>query len=508
MRIRFVPVLTLMLLAPLAADAQLTRNFRSEQRFTLVPGSTLLLENRAGDVIVEGAAVTEIEALITKTIQGADENAIEEGRRQTNLVVGGDARNRILRTTVAPEANHRWRASVTWRLRVPQQTHVRIVAANTERVHVSNVGGHVHVKSFSGAITLDNIGGTATVENTNGPVLYRAPEKPRANAFLSTVNGDITVRISPRAGFRWVAEALKGDVRTNLPARGAFFGSTFRGTINQGGPLITTATLIGSVHLLAEGTHVRTAESLRGMKAEIVPTSSGPGSLPSVSGIFRYSTNLGDVRVQEVRGDAEIYTGAGEVQLGAVSGSCEVQSMGGPLQIGEIAGRMGLSTAAGDVLVDTARRGGTITTAGGTIRLFYTGGPTALSSGGGDIVVRQAAAPVEAKTVSGDVMVTLDAGSRSESVDLRTEKGSIILNVPPGFRADVDAVIMTSDPKSDTIFSQIPGLTITREPAGAKTRVRATGKLNGGGQRIVLRATDGDINISEAEARPTVVRTR
>ena len=124
------------------------------------------------------------------------------------------------------------------------------------------------------------------------------------------------------------------------------------------------------------------------------------------------------------------------------------------------------------------------------------------------MTVRQAAGPIDARTISGDIVVTVDSGLRTQQVSARTEDGNIILNVPRGFKADVEAVIITSDPTADTILSQIPGLTVTRESDGAKTRVRATGKLNGGGDRVFLRAIEGDIRISVAEARPTVVRTQ
>ena len=47
---------------------------------------------------------------------------------------------------------------------------------------------------------------------------------------------------------RWIAKTVKGDIRTNLPARGTLFGTTFRGSVNApGGPTITTSSLMGNV---------------------------------------------------------------------------------------------------------------------------------------------------------------------------------------------------------------------------------------------------------------------
>ena len=60
-----------------------------------------------------------------------------------------------------------------------------------------------------------------------------------------------------------------------------------------------------------------------------MPVRTQQASTQVVRGIFKYATSLGDVRVQQVLGDVDIFTGAGEVQLGAVSGSLKVRSSGG-----------------------------------------------------------------------------------------------------------------------------------------------------------------------------------
>ena len=84
----------------------------------------------------------------------------------------------------------------------------------------------------------------------------------------------------------------------------------------------------------------------------------------------------------------------------------------------------------------------------------------------------------------------------------------MIRTVAPRFGADVEATIFTSDPDSDTIVSDIPGLSISREQVNGRTRVRATGKIGGGGEKVVLQATDGDIRISTGPVPPTVVSRR
>jgi hypothetical protein len=69
--------------------------------------------------------------------------------------------------------------------------------------------------------------------------------------------------------------------------------------------------------------------------------------------------------------------------------------------------------------------------------------------------------------------------------------------VTPRFAADVYATVLTSDDDTNTIRSDFNGLAIQREPLGnGRVRIRATGKINGGGNRVDLAATDGDIEIT------------
>ncbi len=498
--------IVLLACAPLFAR-QVSRTFSSDQTFGLAPNGTFFLENPSGNVVIEGKDTPNVEAMIIKTITGPDMDAVQEGRRQTTLIIGGDDNGRSVRTTIAAGSTRGWTASVSWRIRVPRTANVRILTRTGDHIQVSGMRSGVQVKNFNGRISLSDVIGAAIVESVNGSIFYESPQV-RGNVLLSTVNGNITVTVPPQAGFRWVAETLKGDISTNLPPRGTFLGNTFRGTVNApGGPTISTLSLMGNVQLSGTGRPARYLQSLRKSVPVRAPEMKPAGGSPQriVRSNFQYATSLGDVKIEQILGNADIFTGAGEVQLGAVSGECRIRSGGGPLQIGEVLGPLTLETRAGDILVDTARRGGTISTRGGTIRLLYTSGPTRLISGGGDITVRQAAAPVNAETASGDISIAVDATSKSQRIDAKTAKGNVILNVSPQFAGEIDATILTSNPAADTFLSDIPGLSVSRDQVGGRTRVRATGKINGGGEKVTLHATDGDIRISTGPVPPTVV---
>lgn len=494
---------------------------RAERKYALDPGGTFILENPIGDIDITGANIPEIEATIATTITAVDEAGFQEAQRNAGLLEGGDSKTRIVRTA-AIAANYRqrpWSVSVRWTVRVPRSASLRIVSYTSGAIRVSNVLGNVNIKNFNGNILLTNLNAATFAESVNGSIVYSTPH-PRGNVVLSTVNGAVTATVAGDADFRWAAKTVTGDIRTNMPARGTMYGTTFRGVVNApGGPTISTSSLMGNIHLLASGASATPTQSIRNVANVInAPTVRGTPQTSSTGGrsdynggtveSMKYATSLGDVKVSRIRGDADIFTGAGQVTLGEVTGTCKVRSLGGPLQLGQMMGPLTASTRAGDILVDSTRRGGTISTEGGTISLLYTSGPTRLTSGGGDITVRQAASSVTAETASGDIAVTIDPDSKSETIDARTGKGNVILNVPPLFRADIDATITTNDPNGDTIVSDLAGLSITREQVGGVTRVHAVGKINGGGEKVVLQATGGDIRISTGRVGPTLVKPR
>ncbi|HYK03749.1 MAG TPA: DUF4097 family beta strand repeat-containing protein [Thermoanaerobaculia bacterium] len=512
--------------AALAQQQQplLRKTIQSKHKFTLAPGGTFVLENPIGNVDVRGSDVVDVEANVTTILTAQNQAAMDQASK-SGVIIGPDPKTRVVRTAIgAYMPKKQWAGEAHWTVKVPRNASVRILSTAVGRIRVSGVNGAVRVKNFNGSITIVNVTGAVVAESVNGSIAYSTAQ-PRGNVVLATLNGHVTASVASNADLRWVAETATGDIRTNLPARGTFFGGTFRGSVNApGGPTISTSSLMGNIHLLAAGTGEQSSQTIRranpDMTAPPPPTIRNVAQGQSAAGgprvyqrgivkeSIKYATSVGDVKIAQIRGDADVMTGAGEVQIGSVSGTAVVRSEGGPLQLGEVLGVLTASTRAGDIFIDSTRRGGTISTQGGTIRLLYTGGPTKLTSGGGDIVVRQAAGPVNAETTSGDITISVDAALKSGAVQAKTAKGNVVLNVDPRFAADIDATITTANPNADTFLSDIPGLTVNRSQAAGKTLIRATGKINGGGQKVVLNATDGDIRITTGRVAPTIVKPR
>jgi len=106
---------------------------------------------------------------------------------------------------------------------------------------------------------------------------------------------------------------------------------------------------------------------------------------------------------------------------------------------------------------------------------------------------------------SGDIVINSDPAQKTQRISAHTSRGNVTLNLSPRFGADVDATVITSDNDAEGIYSDFAGLQIRKEQVGAKTKVHATGKINGGGERLELYAEDGTIHISSSTASPASV---
>ncbi|HEX7190267.1 MAG TPA: DUF4097 family beta strand repeat-containing protein [Thermoanaerobaculia bacterium] len=465
----------------------------------------VVVVNPFGDIEVVGVdGLKEVAFTVRKSVSGVDDIAIREGREQTALLFDGDNKNRYLKTATPIMHDRRWASGVDYTIRVPRTVRLHIESHTGQRIRVTNMSGAVWVKNVNGVIDLDNVTGPVTADSANGSVVYETVFKPANDIQISTINGNVELDVPADSSFKWAGQTLNGDFFATIPSTGRFAGPIFHGAVNsEHGPQVTTTSLMGNVYVLRRGTRVEDAQSMR---AAIASASNGGEDFPrgvtaktlqvaSIDGDLVFSTPLGNISVGQVRGTARVETRAGEVHLGSVQSQCDIVSLGGPVTLGEVRGPLTARTTAGDVLINAAHQGAVVSTGGGMIRMLYAAGPTNLHSAGGDIVVRQATGPISAETRSGDVTIVLDPLVRSAAVDAKSSEGNVTLFVNAQIAADIDATLLTSDPETNGIRSDFPGLNIRRDQVGKKTRIRATGKVNGGGDRVSLYAEDGDITI-------------
>lgn len=500
--ISFVAVLLLLALPLAAAD----RVFIDRPITKIVPmdlAGTLWVDNPSGSIEIEGVEGGKATITAIRTTIAVDQDSMVEARENTVLSFDGDTHQRIVRTLIPPPPRSpRWSSSVKYIITVPRTVNVRVATKAADTVRIAGMMGNVTVKAFSGLIVLDNVTGASIVDSVNGRVVYNYATQPVSVAQVNTVNANIEVHMPSDAKAEWVADSFRSDIWTTLPVHGRWEGRIFHGNVNAaGGPRLTTATMLGRVALLGNGATGADAQSVLSLVKPFdvadhpVEQQMMRVQLATVPGPMEIVQRIADVNIGEARGPLRVTTG-GMIELGTVWGDCTANSAG-KISIIEAKSNLIAHSGGDGVSVRFARAGGTITTDGGNIKVEFIGGPTTLNSGrGGDIIVHQSNSPIDAETRSGDIIIGSDPNVKTQRITARTARGNVTLHLPPRFGADIDATVLTSDNDSDTIFSDFKGLQIRKEQVGGKTKVRATGKINGGGERLELYAEEGTIHIS------------
>jgi hypothetical protein len=316
------------------------------------------------------------------------------------------------------------------------------------------------------------------------------------------------------------------EVRVMIPGR------RYEAKVGGGGPRFSTTSLNGNITLLAAGTNETEAKPLvsghRAVTVTIPPVevrvpdvvvripkvrvASPPAPVSvepepddsdedrivrgDVSGDFLSNFN-GSYRVGNVSGRVKILTHAGEVTIASAGNGAEIKTFGGDIRLGPIKGDLKAHTLAGDVRVGPVAGSATLETSGGDIRVDRIGGAANARTGGGDIVLLGVAGGVTAETGGGEVRIMLLGRQARGGVRIHNAGGDVLLTLPSDFQADVDLQVEDAGETEDTLIrSDFPGVAITR---GDDVQ-SASGLLNGGGPRLLVRTSSGSIRLRRAPA--------
>jgi len=526
-------VLAFLCAATLSAQTQKSAVNRFSRALPFDATGSISIENPIGSVVVTGTdAMSGASFDIETVVHGVDEDALREGLAATKVMFGGNRTNLLIGTKGFPALRTpKWHTVVNYSVRVPSSVNVRVVAQQAPLLRIQNVSGNVNINHVTGNIQLQSVSGPTSVDTINGNIVAFFSSRPQTNIRLSSINGSVDVVVPPNSSFEWIAETLKGDLFTSFALRGGFAanhdGKMFRGTLNDGQvPQIRVTSITNRVYLLPVGGNRLSARALQKAESQIAGATPSMPAKPAqediratyrrvtqsllvapptaktftlqrnaATGDVDFSTLIGNVFVGEIRGSARVSTGAGEIVLGRVQGRCDISSLGGPLNLGDVVGPLHAKTAAGDILIRAARSGGYAMTDGGSIQVLFAGAPIQLQSGGGDISVRNAASNVKAETKNGDITLYLPRVPNPRAVAAITIGGNIVLHIPRNVGLELDATILTKPGSEHRIDSDLQGFSISREQVGNRVRIRATGKVNGGGDRLELRTEDGNIQI-------------
>jgi DUF4097 and DUF4098 domain-containing protein YvlB len=187
-------------------------------------------------------------------------------------------------------------------------------------------------------------------------------------------------------------------------------------------------------------------------------------------------------------GDLQVSTGDGAVEASSVEGNVTILTGDGSVKANDLNGNIDLHTGDGSIRVDKLRGDIKLRTGDGSIEAQGLDGKVTADSGDGHIKLEGRFDGLNIKTGDGSVEARVGNGSRMNSGwTIRTGDGSVDMTLPGDLQANIDA--STGDGHISL------GMPVTVEGSFSNSQIH--GKMNGGGQPLVIHTSDGSIRLSK-----------
>ncbi len=410
-----------------------------EESFSVSKGGELIIDSDLGTIDVDTWGEDEVFVSIKKRARKQkqlDGFEVEIEQRGNDIYIRGDNERRN-------------RVRVEFRVKVPM----------AYSLDLSTGGGPINVADINGNVKLDTSGGGITIGDVKG--------------------GDINAHTS--GGNIRVAD-VTGNVEVDTSG-----GNISIGNVDE-----------GDVDAHTSGGNIQVGDVRGDLKAN---TSGGGIVLGTITGKSKIHTSGGNISVARGDGDIDAHTSGGGIAIGPSKGDVTVHTSGGNINIDMTEGDVNANTSGGSIMVSGSRGEIDIKTSGGNLSVDSSGGPVRAKTSGGSIRIRQARGAIDARTSGGAIeaeMVETD-NSKDTHVILHSSGGTLTVYLPETVEATVSADIKIKefwfagrDYETDyEIDSDFP-LSIKGEESD---HISARGEINGGGDRIQLNTTNGDIYI-------------
>ncbi|MEH6304568.1 DUF4097 family beta strand repeat-containing protein [Olivibacter sp. CPCC 100613] len=196
---------------------------------------------------------------------------------------------------------------------------------------------------------------------------------------------------------------------------------------------------------------------------------------------------------------AKLKTSGGSLSINGINGLIEGETSGGSIKIAQVKNNVNLKTSGGSINAADVAGNLLLHTSGGSIKLSNLKGKIDAQTSGGSIGANDISGELLAKTSGGSIRVDRMTGS----ADLATSAGSTsvnMVNVDKYLKIDVSAgsvnLQLPMDKGLDLNLSagkvNLPSL---GNFSGTKEKDRVVGKLNGGGARVDVHVSVGNLNL-------------
>ena len=207
---------------------------------------------------------------------------------------------------------------------------------------------------------------------------------------------------------------------------------------------------------------------------------------------FSWGNNHRNVRIEvhmPKDADLQIDTGDGSVTTQSVNGRVKIHTGDGSVRVQEVSGDVDIDTGDGSITVDGAKGEIRMRTGDGHIDARNLDGKVDALSGDGHIKLDGRLDALSVKTGDGSIDARLQPGSKvNSSWSVRTGDGSVDIVLPADLQANIDA--STNDGHISL------GIPVTVEGTFSNSQIH--GKMNGGGQPLVIHTGDGSIRLSKS----------
>lgn len=168
----------------------------------------------------------------------------------------------------------------------------------------------------------------------------------------------------------------------------------------------------------------------------------------------------------------------------------EARTGDGAIDASDLTGRVELRTGDGSVRIQRVEGEITVTTGDGAVTARDVGGNVIVSTGDGSVEMSGRFEALRARTGDGSIGIdALPGSAMNREWTITTGDGGVMLRLPEGFSANVDA--HTGDGAITT--SGVDLLTPSRSPEQERHNVR--GRIGQGGEMLTVRTGDGSINL-------------
>jgi len=268
-----------------------------------------------------------------------------------------------------------------------------------------------------------------------------------------------------------------------------------------------------NAHIVTSGGNVEERDQLKGDYS--VDTKGGNVKLEEIAGNVEIESGGGNIRGETIDGNAKIKTGGGSVTIKTTTGEADVSSGGGSLRMDKVGKRLTMSTGGGSVNVGDVGDGADIHTGGGSIHVGKVQKTLKLSTGGGSVEVRGASGDITVRTGGGSVLMeditgalAVKTGGGDISVELTPSGtggseiysggGDIRFYIPQDAKANIEATLNLKHGWGN----RWRHYKITSDFKAGKNEQDEDGEsmfafyvLNGGGTKIEIETTNGNIDI-------------